>query len=131
MRHPPPVSQNLTDRDIVKPYLYLLRQGAVGKARKAHDAAVLEYREQRTPRLITGLDGQPKLAGWKPSKSKRPRCGAKTRAGSPCKRQALPNGRCPNHGGLSTGPRTAEGKARSAAAARAGWKDWNAKRGGE
>ncbi len=36
------------------------------------------------------------------------RCGAKTRAGHPCRRTALRNGRCRNHGGLSTGPRTPE-----------------------
>ena len=43
------------------------------------------------------------------------RCGAtavKTRRGA---------WRCPLHGGLSTGPKTAEGKARIAAAARARW----------
>ncbi len=39
-------------------------------------------------------------------------CGARTRAGTPCKRRDLyRNGRCKLHGGLSTGPRTAEGKA--------------------
>lgn len=42
-------------------------------------------------------------------------CGAKTRAGTPCKRMDLQiNGRCKLHGGMSTGPRTPEGKARSA-----------------
>jgi hypothetical protein len=42
-------------------------------------------------------------------------CGAKTRAGTPCKRFDLyPNGRCKFHGGMSTGPRTPEGKKRSA-----------------
>ena len=42
-------------------------------------------------------------------------CGAKTRAGTPCKRVDLyGSGRCPLHGGLSTGPTTPEGKARSA-----------------
>ncbi len=41
-------------------------------------------------------------------------CGAKTRAGSPCKRTDLfRNGRCKFHGGLSTGPRSAAGKARA------------------
>jgi len=44
------------------------------------------------------------------------RCGAKTRQGTPCKAQAMRNGRCKNHGGLSTGPRTPEGKARALAA---------------
>lgn len=43
------------------------------------------------------------------------RCEAKTRAGTPCKRKDIfLNGRCKLHGGLSTGPRTAEGKKRSA-----------------
>ena len=41
------------------------------------------------------------------------RCGAKTRAGHPCRRKALRNGRCRNHGGLSTGPRTPEGQLRA------------------
>jgi hypothetical protein len=40
-----------------------------------------------------------------------PRCGAKTRSGSPCRSAAMPNGRCRMHGGPSTGPRTEAGKA--------------------
>ena len=44
------------------------------------------------------------------------RCGAKTRAGSPCKQPAMRNGRCRMHGGASTGPRTAEGLERIRAA---------------
>ena len=40
-------------------------------------------------------------------------CGAKTRQGRPCIRTGLANGRCKNHGGLSTGAKTPEGKARS------------------
>lgn len=43
------------------------------------------------------------------------KCEAKTRAGTPCQCKALTNGRCKYHGGLSTGPRTAEGKMKSAA----------------
>lgn len=40
------------------------------------------------------------------------RCGARTRAGTPCKRRDLyRSGRCNLHGGMSTGPRTAAGKA--------------------
>lgn len=43
------------------------------------------------------------------------KCGAKTRAGTPCKQTALySNGRCGLHGGLSTGPKTALGKVTSA-----------------
>lgn len=42
-------------------------------------------------------------------------CGALTRAGTPCKRRDLyRSGRRKLHGGLSTGPRTAMGKRRSA-----------------
>src|SRR5712692_6598331 len=48
-----------------------------------------------------------------------PRCGAKTRRGTPCGAPAMMNGRCRMHGGASTGPRTAEGLARSR---RARWK---------
>ncbi len=38
-----------------------------------------------------------------------PRCGAKTRQGTPCRCPGMRNGRCRIHGGLSTGPKTAEG----------------------
>jgi hypothetical protein len=45
-----------------------------------------------------------------------PRCGACTRAGSPCRAPAMPNGRCRMHGGKSTGPRTFAGLERLRAA---------------
>ena len=42
------------------------------------------------------------------------RCAARCRDGHPCKRKGLGAGhRCPNHGGMSTGPRTPEGRRRS------------------
>jgi hypothetical protein len=45
------------------------------------------------------------------------RCGAKTRAGTPCQNPAIKDrSRCKLHGGRSTGPRTPEGKARVIAA---------------
>ncbi len=55
-------------------------------------------------------------------KQDRPRCGAKTRAGAPCRARVVwddvlyrpRNGRCRMHGGLSTGPRTEEGRRRVA-----------------
>lgn len=47
------------------------------------------------------------------------RCGARTRAGHPCGRYAMKNGRCRMHGGLSTGPRTPKGLERSR---KANWK---------
>src|SRR5208337_814780 len=46
-----------------------------------------------------------------------PRCGAKARrTGCACRAPAMANGRCRSHGGKSTGPRTAEGRARVARA---------------
>jgi len=59
-----------------------------------------------------------------------PLCGARCRDGHPCQARAtrdvdtgcyVRNGRCRLHGGLSTGPRTAEGKRRIGAAARRRW----------
>ena len=45
------------------------------------------------------------------------RCGAGTKAGTPCQRPAVKRtGRCTRHGGKSTGPRTEAGRARIAAA---------------
>ena len=45
------------------------------------------------------------------------RCGAKTRRGTACQSPANKrNGRCRLHGGQSTGPKTAEGRAKIAAA---------------
>jgi len=44
------------------------------------------------------------------------KCGAFARStGKPCQRKPLANGRCKNHGGMSTGPKTQEGKARALA----------------
>lgn len=55
-------------------------------------------------------------ASWSTDMRLKTKCGAKTRTGRPCVAKAMVNGRCRNHGGMSTGPRTAEGKARSLAA---------------
>jgi len=53
------------------------------------------------------------------------RCGARTRKGAPCLvRVEAGKRRCRFHGGLSTGPRTPEGKARIAAAQRRRWAEW-------
>jgi hypothetical protein len=55
------------------------------------------------------------------------RCDARTRKGTPCKARGLGKvGRCKLRGGCSTGPRIPEGKARSIAAAREGYRRWRA-----
>ncbi len=67
-------------------------------------------------RLI-GDDGRE----WNTPKRERPRCGARCRDGHSCRAPAVwdkennrpRNGRCRMHGGLSTGPKTLEGKLRA------------------
>lgn len=52
-------------------------------------------------------------------------CGAKNRKGNPCEcKQLFKAGRYRFHGGLSTGPRTAEGKAKAIQAMREGYRKW-------
>jgi hypothetical protein len=54
--------------------------------------------------------------------SERPLCGARTKAGTPCRRRVAIKAsgdwgkRCSKHGGLSTGPKTPEGRAAVSAA---------------
>ena len=61
----------------------------------------------------------------RPAVKDRPRCGARCRDGHPCQAPVVwpkgawrPKKRCRRHGGMSTGPKTAEGKKRSGEAAR-------------
>jgi hypothetical protein len=52
-------------------------------------------------------------------------CGAKNRRGEPCQcKLLLKGGRCKFHGGMSTGPKTAAGKARTLAALLTGKRRW-------
>ena len=47
------------------------------------------------------------------------KCGAYARTtGNPCRARAMPNGRCKLHGGMSTGPKTTEGRQAIAQATR-------------
>jgi hypothetical protein len=67
------------------------------------------------------LSGEIRL-WWSRKKRERPRCGAKCRNGSLCNAPPVwnknldraVNGRCRMHGGLSTGPKTEEGRQRIA-----------------
>jgi hypothetical protein len=70
-------------------------------------------------------------------KHARPRCGAKKRDGRPCAApvECAPDGslrrRCRNHGGASTGPKTAGGRARTGAAVAARWEAYRARKAAE
>jgi hypothetical protein len=78
--------------------------------------------------------GEIRWGGFSDRPSEWPRCGALTRQGERCKqlpvsdasryRPAPRNGRCRFHGGLSTGPKTPEGRKRVGDAARARYKAW-------
>jgi len=88
-------------------------EGADDRHRRWHEA---EEAAHRAWRQNPGLRSPPYMPP--PRHIPMPRelagltCGAKTRAGTPCKRTDIyNNGRCKFHGGLSTGPTTPEGKA--------------------
>jgi hypothetical protein len=82
-----------------------------------------KVRSQPRQRLVNGKYWP---LHWCLPRAARPRCGAKTRAGSACKRIALRNGRCPNHGGKSSGPKSEAGRARIAEAQRRRWDAYRA-----
>lgn len=65
-----------------------------------------------------GRAGQRGLHTHRPNKAC---CGARTRQGKPCAGKALANGRCRNHGGLSTGANTAEGRRKLSEVQKARW----------
>ena len=64
-------------------------------------------------------NGKLKMWTGKLPKRRQARCGAVCRTGEPCKRRVVQGKRrCRIHGGLSTGPKTAEGRERIAEANR-------------
>lgn len=66
---------------------------------------------QRPRRMLRGQD----LGLWHARKASRPKCGARTRAGTPCKAPVVwGRTRCRLHGGCSTGPKTEAGRQRIA-----------------
>jgi len=92
-------------------------------------AAMRADQAAQTARRLAHRAAQPVIMPGRPAKAERPRCGATTRSGGTCRAPAVwdhgasapRNGRCRVHGGLSTGPRTAEGRQRIAEAQRRRW----------
>jgi hypothetical protein len=83
--------------------------------RKRFKQHFLEYERIGEPWREGGYQYPPPKFPPFPEECRGMTCGARTRAGTPCKRRDVYlSGRCRLHGGLSTGPKTVEGKARSA-----------------
>jgi hypothetical protein len=86
-------------------------QKAADERRKREAEEACRKRESETPKLhATPIQRRGRLKNGNPAGDymAAPRCGAHTRSGACCRQPAMPNGRCRFHGGLSTGPRTAE-----------------------
>jgi hypothetical protein len=100
-----------------------MKRGALLKLQRQDMAECTERRRAMGERrAYPDIDGKVHMLGHHPPMRERPRCGARTRAGGTCKAPALPEKeRCRMHGGLSTGPKTPEGKARTLAALKAGF----------
>jgi hypothetical protein len=88
-----------------------------GRYRDRHAASIL------SPAARLLVAPSTRTAQSRLPRAQRPRCEARTRKGTPCQCQALKNGRCRLHGGLSTGPKTPEGRARIAEAQRRRWQE--------
>ena len=98
------------------------------------DSKTDAYGGRRGPELVAWLaemlpNADIKVGFLRVQRPDRQRCGARCRDGHACKAPAVwdavrdraVNGRCKLHGGLSTGPKTPEGKQRCAAGRRAYW----------
>lgn len=73
---------------------------------KAHNLAFEEWEKR-------DYEGHANLPPF-PEELRGMTCGARTRAGTPCKQKGIfLSGRCKFHGGMSTGPRTKKGKKKS------------------
>ena len=118
------VAHDVRQRVAVSPSLQRVQQAS--EQARFHRAAqrcmrVVAERAQERQRLRAEWrrlhDERVQLCELRRARNHGPRCGAKTRTGSPCKRKPeLGKRRCRNHGGLSTGARTPEGRARALAA---------------
>jgi len=105
------------------------RTSTRGRARARHGVLL-------GPKMVKQLEEEMSHGTWKagdrrpdgrPRRKDRPRCNARIRAGGACLVRAEPDkARCRFHGGLSTGPRTEEGRARIAATQRRRWRAYRA-----
>lgn len=78
------------------------------KARQQIIDDLLRYSRHSRKEIIAYITDANRRARERPRPGEK--CGARTRKGAACQCKALSNGRCKFHGGLSTGPKTADGK---------------------
>lgn len=97
----------------------ILRQGLLNQndLRVRYKSYYQQWQRLQKKLMGNGMDEYETYAHMPtyPSEFHELRCGAKTRAGTPCKMKCIyANSRCKLHGGLSTGPKSIEGKAKVA-----------------
>lgn len=102
----------LEDENIMK----LSDEKFIGEKRKSWQSYNLAVRKLSDEWQQRGFSHPPPQFPPMPSELQDMTCGAKTKStGQPCKRRDIySNGRCKLHGGLSTGPKTINGKRKSA-----------------
>ena len=88
---------------------------------RAHDGVLRPLRPRKCKTSV--IPAQP-ISARGPATA----CAAKTRTGRPCVRRGMANGRCPNHGGLSSGPKSDAGRQRIAEAQKQRWERWRSGR---
>jgi hypothetical protein len=97
---------------------YYEESGRIAEEReRIEDAYWAAKLDERIPWRVCAAMKMPPLPSYPefPEECRGMTCGAKTRAGTPCKRKDLYiSGRCKLHGGLSTGPTTEKGKRKAA-----------------
>jgi transcriptional regulator with XRE-family HTH domain len=102
--------------------------GHVAELIAREEARLLAKREAKRARRAIRLDAiRGLVAARKATAQARERvpCGACTRKGELCRMRSEPGRRrCRHHGGMSTGPKTPEGRARIAEAERRRWQQW-------
>lgn len=94
------------------------------EAERVATGAPFEIGRETTTQLSAGALVTTDYVIWRqlPAPVELPRCGARTKRGTPCRRSVAIRAdgntgrRCSIHGGLSTGPRTAAGRERQSAA---------------
>jgi len=115
-----------------------VRVGYVGYAplgsSRVMDSRTDQFGGRRGPELVAWLaemlpNADIRIRFLRTQRPDRPRCGARCRDGHACRAPAVwdavrdrpVNGRCKLHGGMSTGPKTPEGKQRCTEGRRAYW----------